>query len=103
VGTVWARSGHGPRRERGAGLFRVLLLVGFVAKFWWVILAALGAVVLFVGLLWLAFYARAVSTNGMRSVPRWWPGPIRNPRSWGKSVDFWPEARYSNDRLFPMA
>jgi hypothetical protein len=40
-----------------AGLFRVLLLVGFVAKFWWVILAALGAVVLFVGLLWLAFYA----------------------------------------------
>lgn len=38
-------------------LFVVLLVVGFVAKFWFVILAALGAVALFVGLLWLAFYA----------------------------------------------
>lgn len=39
------------------GLFRVMLLVALVAKFWWVILAALGAVGLFVGLLRLAFYA----------------------------------------------
>jgi hypothetical protein len=39
------------------GLFRVLLLVGFVAKFWWLILAAVGVVALFVGLAWLAFCA----------------------------------------------
>jgi hypothetical protein len=58
-----------------AGLFRVLLLVGFVAKFWWVILAALGAVVLFVACCGWRSTRRAVSTNGMRSVPRWWPGP----------------------------
>jgi hypothetical protein len=32
------------------GLFRVLLLTGFVAKFWWVIPAALAIAVLLVGL-----------------------------------------------------
>jgi hypothetical protein len=39
------------------GLMLMVLVVGTIVRFWWVIAAALGAVVLFVGLLWLAFYA----------------------------------------------
>jgi hypothetical protein len=39
------------------GAIRVLLLLGFVAKFWWWIGVALAGVALFCGLLWLAFHA----------------------------------------------
>jgi hypothetical protein len=39
------------------GLFRILLVVGFVVKFWWLILAVLGAAPLFAGLLRLGFSA----------------------------------------------
>jgi ABC-type transport system involved in cytochrome bd biosynthesis fused ATPase/permease subunit len=38
-------------------LFVVLLVVGFLAAYWWWIAVVLGAVVLFVGMLWLAFRA----------------------------------------------
>lgn len=46
------------QRHGGAGaVFILLIVVGFVAKFFWWIVAALGGPVLFGVLLWLAFYA----------------------------------------------
>ncbi|MGA8332961.1 MAG: hypothetical protein WB777_27315 [Mycobacterium sp.] len=48
------------RRDGGGGLgaaFVLLIFVGFVAKFWLWIVAALGALVVFGLLLWLAFRA----------------------------------------------
>jgi hypothetical protein len=47
-------------RRGGSGIgaaFVLLCVVGFVAKFWIYIVAALGALVLFGLLLWAAFYA----------------------------------------------
>jgi hypothetical protein len=45
-----------PRRSGGGALFVLLFVVGFIAKFFWWIVAVLGAIVLFRLLLWLASY-----------------------------------------------
>jgi hypothetical protein len=47
------------RRSGGGfgGAFVLLIFIGFIVKFWVWILAALGALVVFGLLLWLAFYA----------------------------------------------
>jgi len=46
------------QRHSGAGAAFILLIVlGVIVKFFWWIVAALGALVLFRVLLWLAFYA----------------------------------------------
>jgi hypothetical protein len=57
-------------------LIVVFLVLGFTVTYWWLIAAVIGVVMLFVALLWLAFYwARRVDARYAKRAARWQPAP----------------------------
>jgi hypothetical protein len=84
-------------------LLVVLLVVGFLARYAVWIAAVLGAVVVFVAVLWWRSVWRAASIPSMRNTPCWWTAPISNTPGYSPAATVAGTANTRRTKIVPSA
>ena len=84
-------------------LLVVLLVVGFLARYAVWIAAVLGAVVVFVAVLWWRSVWRAASIPSMRNTPCWWTAPISNTPGYSPAATVACTANTRRTKIVPPA